>query len=56
MSVFLKKAFIVGLKKRKMPAHKVGRQWKFKAAEVDSWILAGNASEVKLNSEIQNEI
>jgi excisionase family DNA binding protein len=42
--------------KRKMPAHKVGRQWKFKTAEVDSWILAGNASEDKLNSEGKNEI
>ncbi|MEQ1721605.1 MAG: helix-turn-helix domain-containing protein [Pseudobdellovibrio sp.] len=42
--------------KRKMPAHKVGRQWKFKTAEIDSWILAGNASEEKLTNEGQNEV
>lgn len=23
----------------KMPAHKLGRQWKFKASEVDSWVV-----------------
>ena len=26
-----------------MPAHKVGRQWKFKAAEVDAWVRSGKA-------------
>lgn len=24
--------------RKKMPAHKVGRLWKFKAAEVDVWV------------------
>lgn len=27
-----------------MPAHKVGRLWKFKLSQVDSWIEAGGAS------------
>jgi excisionase family DNA binding protein len=31
------------LDQRRMPAHKVGRQWKFKAAEVDSWVRSGKA-------------
>jgi excisionase family DNA binding protein len=31
--------------KQKMPAHKVGRQWKFKVSEVDAWVLNGDASE-----------
>jgi excisionase family DNA binding protein len=31
--------------KREMPAHKVGRLWKFKADEVDSWVRAGSAAE-----------
>lgn len=30
--------------KRDMPAHKVGRLWKFKSDEVDSWVKAGKAS------------
>jgi excisionase family DNA binding protein len=28
---------------RSMPAHKVGRFWKFKRSEVDDWVRAGNA-------------
>jgi len=31
--------------KREMPAHKVGRLWKFKSDEVDSWVRAGKASD-----------
>jgi excisionase family DNA binding protein len=27
-----------------MPAHKVGRLWKFKFSQVDAWIEAGGAS------------
>jgi excisionase family DNA binding protein len=33
------------LEKRKIPAHRVGRLWKFKASEVDLWIKNGGASE-----------
>jgi excisionase family DNA binding protein len=31
--------------KRNMPAHKVGRLWKFQKLEVDSWVKEGGASE-----------
>ena len=31
------------IKKNNMPAHKVGRLWKFKLSEVDAWILSGQA-------------
>lgn len=31
--------------KKSMPAHKVGRFWKFKADEVDEWVRSGKASE-----------
>ena len=27
-----------------MPAHKVGRLWKFQASEVDAWVRQGGAS------------
>ncbi len=30
---------------RAMPAHKVGRLWKFKVSEVDTWVREGNAGE-----------
>ena len=31
--------------KRSMPAHKVGRLWKFKTGEVDEWVRMGSASD-----------
>ena len=30
---------------RGMPAHKVGRLWKFQVSEVDQWVRAGKAQE-----------
>lgn len=31
--------------KREMPAHRIGRLWKFKAHEVDEWVRSGGASD-----------
>lgn len=31
--------------KRGMPAHKVGRLWKFQRTEVDAWVKRGGASD-----------
>lgn len=36
---------LVWIKKRKMPASKVGRLWKFKVSEVDTWIRSNQAAE-----------
>ena len=33
------------IEKKNMPAHKIGRQWKFKISEVDEWIRSGAAAE-----------
>lgn len=33
------------ISKREMPAHKVGRLWKFKTDEVDDWVRNGKASD-----------
>ncbi|MDR3305386.1 MAG: helix-turn-helix domain-containing protein [Clostridiales Family XIII bacterium] len=33
------------IKDKKMPAHKIGRIWKFQASEVDAWIKNGNSAE-----------
>ena len=30
---------------KEMPAHKVGKKWKFKVSEIDEWINSGNAEE-----------
>jgi len=29
------------IERRDLPAHKIGRLWKFKLTEVDSWVRAG---------------
>lgn len=29
------------IRSREMPAHKVGRVWRFKVSEVDEWVRAG---------------
>lgn len=33
------------LEKGKIPAHRVGKQWRFKASEVDEWVRSGSASD-----------
>lgn len=33
------------INKKGMPAHKLGRQWRFKISEVDEWLRSGNAAE-----------
>ncbi|PIP95046.1 MAG: excisionase [Bdellovibrio sp. CG12_big_fil_rev_8_21_14_0_65_39_13] len=35
------------LDSKKIPAHKIGRQWKFKTHEVDQWVKAGEAASVE---------
>ena len=32
------------INERNMPAHKIGRLWKFKFSEVDEWIRSGQAA------------
>ncbi len=32
------------IRSRKMPAHQVGRLWKFKISQVDKWVEAGKAA------------
>ncbi len=32
--------------KKHMPAHRVGRLWKFQKSEIDDWVKAGSAGEM----------
>lgn len=32
------------IKKTNIPAHKIGKLWKFKLSEVDAWVKSGNSS------------
>jgi len=29
------------IRAKKIPAHRIGRQWRFKVSEVDEWVRAG---------------
>ncbi len=37
------------LEKKRIPAHRIGRLWKFKPSEVDQWVISGSASEIDPN-------
>jgi excisionase family DNA binding protein len=34
-----------------MPAHRMGRLWKFKRDEVDDWVKAGSAADLDIRQE-----
>ena len=34
-----------------MPAHKIGKLWKFKLSEIDEWVRAGGANEPTTKSQ-----
>ena len=34
-----------------MPAHRVGRLWKFQKMDVDLWVKVGSANELKSNTD-----
>ena len=40
--------------RRDLPAHRIGRLWKFQLSEVDEWVRAGGADEdqVRENGEV----
>lgn len=32
------------IKRTEIPAHRIGRQWKFKISEIDDWIKSGKSA------------
>lgn len=34
------------LERKDMPAHKVGRLWRFKITEIDEWVRDGDAAQI----------
>jgi len=41
--------------KQGMPAHRMGRLWKFKKNEVDDWVKSGGAAEQLTSIKYRNE-
>lgn len=38
------------LERKKIPAHRVGKQWRFQTSEVDEWVRRGEASSEPLSN------
>ena len=34
------------IKKDEIPAHKIGKQWRFKISEIDEWIHSGKSADI----------
>ncbi len=41
------------LENKRMPAHKVGRLWKFQKNEVDIWVRSGGAGQTQIDEKIR---
>ena len=46
-----REAVLEAITKHGMPAHKIGRLWKFKFSEVDEWIRSGQSAKESLSGE-----
>lgn len=33
-------------KDKEIPAHKIGKQWKFKLSELDAWVKSGKSADI----------
>lgn len=40
------------IKKGSIPAHKVGKLWKFKKSVIDEWIVSGKSSSEQINNKL----
>ena len=40
-----KETIYAWIEKRDLPAHRVGRFWKFQKEDVDNWVKSGNAAD-----------
>jgi excisionase family DNA binding protein len=43
------------IERKQMPAHKVGRLWKFKVPEIDEWVRDGTARDDVNPEEMQHD-
>jgi excisionase family DNA binding protein len=43
------------IEKKGLPAHRMGRLWKFKISEVDEWVLQGGAASDRNSFSSDNE-
>ena len=34
------------IKREEIPAHKIGKQWRFKISEIDEWVRSGKSADI----------
>lgn len=44
------------LDRERIPAHRIGRLWKFKPSEVDQWIMSGGAESIEPQLEVKSHV
>ena len=44
------------LERKDMPAHKVGRLWRFKITEIDGWVRSGGARDSRDAHALQDDL
>ena len=45
-----KETIYAWIEKRDLPAHKVGRFWKFQIEDVDNWVKSGKAQAIRIEN------
>jgi len=40
--------------RKKIPAHRIGKLWKFKPSEVDQWVISGGATSLEKQQDQQH--
>ena len=36
----------IGIRKGEIPAHKIGKQWRFRISEIDEWVRSGKSANI----------
>ncbi len=44
------------LERKSIPAHRMGKLWKFRPAEVDNWVISGGAGDANINQRKQKDV
>ena len=40
----------IWIRKGEIPAHKIGKQWRFKISEIDEWVNSGKSADINKGS------
>jgi excisionase family DNA binding protein len=41
----------IWIKKGEIPAHKIGKQWRFKISEIDEWVSSGKSADINKSAD-----